>query len=655
MNRFLSFLSIMCFIVLLFSCKSAKLSDAVEKHERGEFFDAAQIYRKVYQRTSSKKTHLRGSVAFHMAECYQEVNNPSRALGGYTNAIRYNYADSSAVLRQAQMNHQLGKYADAIKQYNAFLEIVPENVLAINGIKGCESAIEWKKNPTRYIVKKMDKWNSRGGQFSPMLYGSDYDQLYFTSSRKEALGDENSPITGVKNNDFFVIKQNEKNQWIKPEVMTDGVNTEFDEGTPSFTADGSRMYYTYCHSDYDAQYTSEIRVSNRSGAQWGAGEKVEIFKDSTFMAAHPAVGIDGYLYFVSDIIGGYGGKDIWRVPLDGIGFMFPENLGPEINTSGDEVFPYMREDSVLYFSSNGHPGMGGLDIFKARQNRDKWIVENMKVPINSQGDDFGITFMGRKETGYFSSNRNDGRGSDHIYSFDLPGIYIYVEGWVLDQDENDILGATVRIVGKDGTNERIFARGDASYLMEVEPGMEYVMMASAPEHLNQKQTLSVPNEQKSETYYVDFYLPTITKPVLIENIFYDFDKATLRPESREALEELITMLEDNPNVTIELLAHTDRKGTEEYNNNLSQRRAQSVVNYLIKGGIASDRLVAKGYGKSTPTTVSKKVAEQFDFLPEEQLLNEEFILTLEPVQQARADQINRRTEFQVLSIDYRLR
>ncbi|MDR0427999.1 MAG: OmpA family protein [Dysgonamonadaceae bacterium] len=654
MTRFLSFLTVISTVVWLFSCKSAKLSDAVERHERGEYYEAAQIYRRVYQKTSSKKTHLRGSVAFHTGECFQKVNNPNRALSGYTNAIRYKYIDSTAVLHQAQMNHKLGRYAEAIKQYNAFLEIDPENRLAKNGIKGCESAPEWKKNPTRHKVKKMDKWNSRDGEFSPMFYGSDYDQIIFTSSRKEASGDEKSPITGVKNNDFFLIRQDEKKQWLKPEAISSGVNTEFDEGTPSFTADGSQMYYTYCASGEDSQYTAEIRVSARSGAQWAAGTKVEIFKDSTHMAAHPAVGADGYLYFVSDIEGGYGGKDIWRISLDGIGSLFPENLGPEINTPGDEMFPYIREDSLLYFSSDGHPGMGGLDIFRARESRGKWLVENMKAPINSQGDDFGITFMGKKESGYFSSNRNDGKGTDHIYSFDLPGTYVYVEGWILDHEENDLPGATVRIVGKDGTNERIFARGDATYFMEVTPGMEYVMMASAPDHLNRKQTLSVPNEQKSETFYVDFYLPPITRPVLIENIFYDFDKATLRPESKEALEELIAMLEDNPNVTIELLAHTDRKGSEEYNLNLSQRRAQSVVDYLIKGGIAPDRLVAKGYGKSTPTTVSKKVAEQFDFLPEGQELNIEFIETLDPIQQAKADQINRRTEFQVLSVTYRL-
>jgi peptidoglycan-associated lipoprotein len=209
-------------------------------------------------------------------------------------------------------------------------------------------------------------------------------------------------------------------------------------------------------------------------------------------------------------------------------------------------------------------------------------------------------------------------------------------------------------VGKDGTNQRIFVRADGTYSMEVVSGMDYVMMAGAPSYLNQKQTLNVADVEKSETFYVDFYLASMSKPVLIENIFYDFNKATLREESKKALDELIAMLEDNPNVSIELAAHTDRVGSDAYNDNLSQRRAQSVVDYLIANGIATGRLTAKGYGKSTPATVNKNLHEKHDFLPEGQALTADFIETLGPIQQAIADQINRRTEFRVLSTNYRL-
>jgi len=653
MNKPIAFF--LCLLFLLLSCKTAKLSDAVAKDERGEYYDAAQVYRKIYAKTSPKKTWLRGSIAFHMAECFRKTGNAQRALSAYKNSIRYNYPDSSVILRSAQMLHKLGKYSDAIKQYNAFLAIVPNDTIAKYGIAGCDSAIFWKQNPTPYIVKKMDKFNSRDGEFSPTFSSEKYDEFIFTSSRKEATGDTKSAITGLKNNDFFLAKQDEKGQWTKPVKMDTTLNTAFDEGCSTLSADGSTLYYTYCAEEEGIPKTAEIRKSSRSGAAWSAGERVDIFGDSLTMAAHPAVGKDGYLYFVSDAQGGYGGKDIWRIPLDGIGTKRPENLGPEINTPGDEMFPTMRSDGTLYFSSNGQPGMGGLDIFKAVQNKDgKWEIENMKSPINSMGDDFGMTFEGTKEKGFFSSNRNDSRGADHIYSFERPSVLVSVEGWVLDKEEEVIDSAVVRMVGKDGTDQRIFTRKDGTYTAELVRGMDYVMMGSARGYLNQKQTLSVPDEEKSETYYVDFYLASISKPVLIENIFYDFDKATLRPESKKALDELIDLLNDNPNVTIELSAHTDRKGSDAYNMDLSQRRAQSVVDYLIKGGIEKDRLTAVGYGKSHPKEVSKYLTKSYDFLQEGQQLNPEYIETLSPQEQVIADQINRRTEFKVLRTDYRL-
>jgi len=654
----LLFLLFIAFSSLIFnSCKSAKLSDAIAKEERGEYYDAAEIYRRVYSKTSStKKRTLKGSVAFHMSNCFRKVNLSKKAQTGYQSAIRYGYTDSTAVFFYALMLQRNGNYTDAIKQYNAFLELDPNNRWAKNGIIGCDSAVVWKKNPTRYTVKREDKMNSRRSDYSPMLAGEQYDQLYITTTRDEVMGGERSAITGVKFSDIFVAKKNERGQWQAPAPLEEGLNTEMEEGACSFTSNGSTMYYTFCPQDEEHPRTAEIMKSSRSGAKWNKGQKVDIFNDSLKMAAHPAIDPSGkYLYFVSDVMGGQGGKDIWRIEVDAIGRSYPENLGAGINTPGDEMFPYMRTDSIMYFASNGHPGMGGLDIFKATlKPKGNWVVENMKSPVNSNGDDFGITFEGKRESGFFSSNRNDTRGLDHIYSFSLPSVNIFVEGWVLDKDEEVVENAIIKIVGKDGTNEKIFARKDGSYRLELTRGMSYVMMASAPGFLNQKQSLTTPNDEKSETFYVDFSLSSITKPVLIENIFYDFNKATLRPESQKALDELITLLKDNPNVTIELMAHTDRIGSAEYNLSLSQRRAQSVVDYLIKGGIEKERLTAVGYGKTQPKTVTRNIAKQHEFLPEGKVLSEEFIQTLTPQQQEIADQINRRTEFKVLRTNYRL-
>mgnify|MGYP001535434239 CR=1 FL=1 len=609
----------------LYSCKSAKLSDAEEKQRIGEYYEAAAIYRKVYTKTSPKKRDLRGYIAYRMAECNRLINNTAKATSAYMNAIRYDYPDSTVYLRMGQMLQKTGRYPEAIKNYDIYMENDPSNLLAINGIQGCELAPGWKKNPTRYEVRRMDKFNSRRGEFSPMLAGDKYDQLYFASSRSKDKDAKVSAITGQNNNNLFLVKQDEKGAWLAPVELEDEVNTEYDEGTPSFSPDGNTMYYTYCAQDPEGPRTAEIYISTRSSAKWGKGTRATIVKDSVTALGHPSISPDG------------------------------KYLGEEINTPGDEMFPYVRDSVTLYFASNGHPGMGGLDLFKATQDSTgKWNVENLGAPINSMADDFGITFAGKEERGFFCSNRNDARGYDHIYSFERPTITIFIEGIVNDVDEYPIEDATVRIVGKDGLNVKVPVKKDGTYRVELERDIRYVMMASARGYLNQNYELHTGPEEKNETYIVDFFLSPISKPVVIDNIFYDFDKATLRPESKKALDEMIKMLNDNPNVTIELGAHTDRKGTDQYNERLAQRRAQSVVDYLIAGGIEAARLEAKGYGESVPKTINKKMAKQFDFLKEGDVLTEEFILALPPEQQEIADQINRRTEFKVLRTNYNL-
>lgn len=642
--------------LLLFSCKSAKLSDAEEKQRIGEYYEAAALYRKIYTKTPPAKRDLRGYIAFRMAECNRQINSTAKATSAYLNAVRYDYPDSIVNLRLGQMLQKSGRYADAVKYYDQYLLIKPDDGLALSGMEGCRLAPEWKKNPTRYVVRRMDKFNSRRGEFSPMLAGDKYDILYFASSRTKDKDAQASAITGQNNNNLFVVKQDEKGAWLAPKELDDPINTEFDEGTPSISPDGNTMYYTYCAQDPEAHRTAEIYISTRSSAQWSQGTRAAIVKDSVTALGHPSISPDGkYLYFVSDAVGGYGGKDIFRARVMGNDFGPMENLGEDINTPGDEMFPYVRDSVTLYFASNGHPGMGGLDLFKATQDSTgTWQVENLGAPINSMGDDFGITFAGKAEKGFFSSNRNDARGYDHLYSFELPAITVFIEGIVNDIDEEPLEEATVRIVGKDGLNVKVPVKKDGTYRVELERDIRYVMMASARGYLNQNFELVTGPEEKNETYIVDFFLSPISKPVVIENIFYDFDKATLRPESKKALDEMIKMLNDNPNVTIELGAHTDRKGSVEYNEKLAARRAQSVVDYLIAGGIQTDRLEAKGYGKSVPKTINKKLAKSFDFLKEGDVLTEEFIGTLPPEQQEIADQINRRTEFKVLRTNYNL-
>lgn len=637
------------------SCKSVKLKDADEQLERGEFNDAAKTYRKIYNRLTKREDRpLRGEVAYKLAECHRRLNQASRAAASYQNAIRYQYPDSMAYYWLGRSLQADGKYTQAMQAYRTFLEWQPDNLLAKEGLKGCMRAEAAKKEPkTRYIVKNAKLFNSRRADFSPMYLDKSLDQLYFTTTNEKVTGDNRSEITGMKKSDIWVARKNERGEWMRPEPVEGELNSEMDEGIVSFSPDGQTMYLTMARRAPESSTSVEIYTSKRSDATWSAPVKFEIINDTLSAMGHPAVSPDGrFLYFSSDMPGGYGGKDIWRINLlDRAGSL--ENLGPQINTPGDEMFPYMRNDTTMYFSSDGHPGFGALDLFVARQNatRDFWSVENMGIPMNSPGDDFGITF-GEGESGFFSSNRGDGKGYDHIYSFELPELKISISGWVVDKDDEPVPNAVIRIVGNDGSNQKEVARDDGSFKFKLERGVKYVMLAGAPGYLNVKQEFESDMAEEDAEYGVDFILAAINKPQVVENIFYDFDKATLRPESKEALDEMARMLADNPNVTVEMGSHTDRKGSNEYNDRLSERRAKSVVDYLIAAGVDPRRLTWKGYGETQPKTVTKRINKEFPQFEEGQTLDEEFIETLDPEQQEIADQINRRTEFQVTSITF---
>ncbi len=639
--------------VVLTGCSGAKMSVADEQLARGEYFDASKTYRKVYNKlTKREERPTRGEAAFKMGECYRHLNMSARAAAAYQNAIRYGYPDSMAQLYLAQSLHAEGKYPAALKAYEDFLVRNPKSKIAQMGVSGCRQAIVMKENRTRYVVKQAKLFNSRRSDFAPMYFGEENDAIYFTTTNEKVKGDKRSEITGMKKSDIWFSKKDEQGAWQRPETVEGELNSELDEGIVSFSPDGSTMYLTKARREPNKNTGVEIYTSQRSDAQWSAPVKFEITADTLSSYGHPAVSPDGtYLYFTSDMPGGQGGKDIWRINLkERAGSL--ENMGEFINTSGDEEFPYVREDSVLYFASDGHPGMGGLDIFRAQLTPSGgWKVENMGMPMNSAADDFGITF-GEGETGYFSSNRNDGRGYDHIYSFELPELKILISGWVLDKDEEPIPNAVIRIVGDDGSNQKQIARNDGSFSFPLDRGVSYVMLAGAKGFLNAKQEFTSDTTEVDAEYGVDFLLASINKPVVIENIFYDFDKATLRPESQTALDEMAQLLRDNPNVTIEMASHTDRWGRDEYNLDLSHRRAKSVIDYLIAAGISSDRLQYQGYGETRPKTITKKLAREFPQFKEGDVLTEDYILALPEADQEVADQINRRTEFQVLSIDY---
>lgn len=653
MRKIFSTLYIALCSVLLMSCGAEQAMQKGDKfYAIGEYYYAAEQYKKAYSQTPSKERALRGQRAKKLAECYRRINATTKAINAYNNVVRYKQADSITHLYLGQLYLKNGNYKEAAKAFQTAADSLPGDERIKNGLKSAQMAPGWKKEGSAYTVKRMDVFNSRRDDYSPMIGGDDNNQLYFTSTRNQAQGDELSGITGAKAADIFLSQKDDQGRWGKPQSIDSELNSDFDEGACCFSPDGKTMYLTQCKTDPSQPRYATIMVSHRSDAAWSKPTELIISKDTTSSYAHPAVSPDGeWLYFVSDMPGGMGGLDIWRCRLLSHGEAgVVENLGKPVNTAGDEMFPTFRPNGDLYFSSNGHPGMGGLDIFIARGHQ----VEHLGFPVNSQGDDFGMTFEGKKNQGFFCSSRGDQRGSDHIYSFYNPEIVQTVKGWVYEQDGYELPAAQVYMVGNDGTNLRLSVRADGSFTQEIKPGVDYVLLGTCKGYLNHQEELRVEASKTSKEHVLQFPLANISAPVLIENIFYDFNKATLRQESATALDELVRLLNENPNVTIELSAHTDCRGSDEYNERLSQRRAESVVSYLIAHGIAADRLTPKGYGEGKPKHIKRKVAEKYLFLKEGDVLTEEFIATLPEEQQEQCHQLNRRTEFIVLRTTYGL-
>ena len=647
-------------VLSLSSCKGPKLRQADEAYDRGEYYDAAAIYRKLYNRYNRKEDQwLRGELAFQLGMCHLKLNQGNRATSAFQNALRYEYEDTTLLLRLAQAQQREGQYNAAIKNYEAYLEMRPNDWEALVGIRGCELAPQWKEDGSRYIVKQDKVLNSRRADYAPMYLNKDLEYIYFTSTSEKSTGELRSEITGTKKGDIYFAKRDEKGNFTRTEIVDGGLNTEQDEGATAFSPDGSTMYVARAVRQ-DWPTTVEIYTSSRSETKWSAPQKFEITADTLSNYSDPFVSPDGnWLYFASDMPGGQGGTDIWRINLkDKHGTL--ENLGPEINTKGNERFPNMRTDSLLYFASNGHPGMGGLDLFVAtllpraegsNDPMDHWSIKNMGVPMNSSADDFGITF-GKGESGYFSSNRGDARGYDHIYSFIKPDLQIWISGYVVDKDDEPVPNAVIRIVGDDGSNQKTASKPDGSFRFDLQRGVKYAMLASADGYLNARQEFESDSTEEDAEYNVDFVLAAMFKAQIVENIFYDFDKAVLRDESKLALDSLVMLLKDHPNIVIEMASHTDRVGSAKYNQGLSQRRAQSVVDYLIANGIPKERLKPAGYGESRPKTVTKRIHSQYPQFEEGVTLDEEFIKTLSKEDQEAADQVNRRTEFQVLDTTY---
>ena len=628
---------------------------AYSSYHAGEYYDAIDLFKSAYSKTKKSDKNGRTELVFMIAECYRQTNDPKNAETWYKLAVRSSYSNPMAQYWLAESMKKNGKYQPAIDEFRKYKQIVPADAKADQEIRSCELALEWMRNPEAYKVEDLKDLNSRQSDFSPAYGRDDYGLVYFTSSRDDASGNKTHGATGQSYTDIFESRLDKKAKWSTP-VPVEILNSDFEEGTPSFSPDFREIYYTRCEAGKREKKGCVIMYSKRSGDTWSEPKNLEILSDSV-VAAHPSISSDGsVLYFVSDISGGFGKKDIWKVTRTGNSgeWSKPVNLGPDINTPGDELFPYVRDDGTLYFASDGLIGMGGLDIYRAKSQPDgSWIVQNMKPPINSFSDDFGITFENGSEKGIFSSTRK-GRGNDELYSFELPPMRFNVTGLVKDEKTGAaITESTVQLIASDGSNLQAQTGTSGDFKFALKEDVDYIFLASKRGYLNGKEKETTKGQEKSRDFMVTILLTAIDKPIELPNILYDFGKWDLRPESMVSLDKLIETLYDNPNVTIELMSHTDSRDTEEYNQDLSQKRAQVVVQYLIDKGIEPERLSARGYGESTPKVVDAAIMAQSPFLKTGTALTEQFINSLPTDEEKEiAHQINRRTEFRVLRTDY---
>jgi peptidoglycan-associated lipoprotein len=649
-------------IILLVVVTSIEIEAQKRKTERaysaftaGEYFDAIDQFKNAYSKTKKADKSSRTELVFMIAECYRLVNDPKNAETWYKLAVKSSFSKPEAQYWLAESMKKNGKHQLAIEEFKKYKQVAPSDAKADQEIRACELALEWMRNPEAYKVEEMKDLNSKESDFSPAYGRDDFGLVYFTSSRDGAAGNKTHGATGQSYTDIFESRIDKKLKWSTP-VPVEIINTEFEEGTPSLSSDYKELYFTRCESGKREKKGCVIMYSRRSGDKWSDPKNIAILPDS-LVAAHPAISSDGLtLYFVSDIPGGFGKKDIWKVTREKTGGAWskPANLGPDINTPGDELFPYIREDGTLYFSSDGQIGMGGLDIFKAKPQPDgSWVVQNMKPPINSFADDFGITFQNGNEKGIFSSTRK-GKGNDDLYSFELPPLIFNVTGLVKDEKTGvAIKSSLVKLIASDGNSLQAETGTGGDFKFALRANVDYILLASKTGYLNGKEKETTKGQEKSREFMVTIQLTPIDRPIELPNILYDFGKWDLRAESMVSLDKLVETLVDNENITIELMSHTDSRDTEEYNLTLSQKRAQVVVQYLIDKGIEPERLFAKGYGESTPKVVDADIVKQNPFLKAGTTLTEQYINTLANDEQKEiAHQINRRTEFKVLRTDF---
>ena len=658
MKRILRLLAIFVFLFSLAQTevyaqkKSRKMIKADKAFSLEQYVKAAELYKKAYQKTKIRA--VKAEIIFKQAECYRMSGNIKRAESYYKRAIKAKYPDVVVYLRYADVLRMQDDLVEAKIQYTKYLEMNPMDVNGEMGLKSCDFAMKWKDLPTRYKVELMPLVNSRNSDYSPAFGNGEYTEMYFTSSRKGGLTDKVDDRTGEPFSDVYFTKINKKGKWSVAEVVAAPINTTGNEGSVVLNKRGTVMYLTQCKVEKKKALGCGIYVSKRKGKLWGAPQLLQIKVDSNTTIGHPALSEDEtILIFSSDLSGGYGGKDLWiSVKGKRNTWSDPVNLGPMVNTPGDEMFPFLHTDGTIYFSSNGHVGMGGLDIYKTSQDENGayTLPVNLKSPVNSSADDFSMIIEKDGERGYLTSSRDGGKGGDDIYQFELPPLQLALKGIVTDSKTGAIMtGIKVQLIGNDGTANEVETDNTGTYEFILKPLTSYEIVVNTEGYLNKSVNETTVGIENNKVFVVDLSVDPVKKEVILPRIEYDFNKYDLRPQSIADLDLLAETLKDNLNVVIELKSHTDYVGSNAQNNKLSQQRADACVAYLISQGIDAGQLVAKGIGEKEPFVIEAKDGR----FKEGDVLTESYIKKIRfKKNKEKANQFNRRTSFKVLREDY---
>jgi peptidoglycan-associated lipoprotein len=662
-------------LVLLFTSatvsgqKRTFIRSADEAFEDQRYAIAIERYQKAYTKLKRKDPTEKERIAFQLAECYRLTGDDKRAKAQYRRLIKngYDSKQPQILLYYANMMKADGDTTEARDHYQLYISKVPEDPRGEYGLQSCDMLREWTENTTKYEVQEEDDINSREADFAPAYYNENYNALVFTSTREGSFGKKTDEWTDQNFSSLFTTRQDRKDEWSSPSLLDDqekdGVNSDANEGTPTMSSDFSSLYFTRCPVEDNKVNGCQIYISKRTGRFFSKPALISLSFDSTEAIGHPTLSKDELLiYFSSDRPGGFGGKDIWVAFRESRSDDFgrPQNLGPIVNTPGDEMFPYLRTDTLLYFASDGHPGLGGLDIFYSYPDTGGYWSQpvNVGTPINSSADDFSIIFHPTDEKGFFSSNRNGRRSKEDIFSFIIPPVEFTLAGIVKDERTLQFVeGAKVEIVGSDGISMTARTNEVGYYMFgksQIIGNTTYEIVVSKDDYFNSSGRITTVGEEKSKDFTRDFMLqPIPDEPIVLPEIQYDLDKWDLKPQYQDSLQGLITTLDENPFLKIELSSHTDARASFEYNDVLSQKRAQSVVDYLVERGIDPDRMLAKGYGERQPRVLNRNFEREGFTFEKGIVLNETYIDSLSTTEiKEAAHQLNRRTEFRVISKDF---